>query len=226
MKFFNLMIPLALTQIKMQLNVTMSNQAWRVDVDGKVEHEKTRIENSSIVDDMRRNMLGIVQDVQDTKEILANNSDLLTLSGNDEYRELHTVAYNGHKDIVQSLLDRGADVNAKDSDGWTALHWAAYNGYEEIVKALVRAGANVDTKNNRGETALQMAKSRYYSMKVKKAIKEGKKRLISLYKNQQCQVKMPENLTETQKKQARKYIKEQSFPKKFKRLGNIKYCWK
>ena len=157
MKFFNLMIPLALTQIKMQLNVTMSNQAWRVDVDGKVEHEKTRIENSSIVDDMRRNMLGIVQDVQDTKEILANNSDLLTLSGNDEYRELHTVAYNGHKDIVQSLLDRGADVNAKDSDGWTALHWAAYNGYEEIVKALVRAGANVDTKNNRGETALHWA---------------------------------------------------------------------
>ncbi len=144
----------------------------------------------------------------------------------DRLTALYFAAKTGKTEVVEKLVKAGANLNAKDFAGWTALHWAVRHDSTDIVKALVIAGADVDAKDNDGWTALQMAKiyGRYY--KVKKAIKEGKKRLISLYENQQCQVKTPENLTETQKKQARKYIKEQSFPKKFKRLGNIKYCWK
>ena len=150
------------------------------------------------------------------------------INATDQYGRtvLHWAAKTGKTEVVEKLVKAGANLNAKDFAGWTALHWAVRHDSTDIVKALVIAGADVDAKDNDGWTALQIVKiyRRYY--KVKKAIKEGKKRLISLYENQQCQVKTPENLTETQKKQARKYIKEQSFPKKFKRLGNIKYCWK
>ncbi|WP_367185469.1 ankyrin repeat domain-containing protein [Hydrogenophaga sp.] len=37
---------------------------------------------------------------------------------------LHWACANGRVDCVRALLDRGADVNAKDYSG-TPLHWAA-----------------------------------------------------------------------------------------------------
>jgi hypothetical protein len=37
---------------------------------------------------------------------------------------LHRAAYHGHKEIVELLIAKGADVNAKDDDGKTPLNWA------------------------------------------------------------------------------------------------------
>src|SRR5208283_1772910 len=55
--------------------------------------------------------------------------------------------------ILQALLDKGADVNAKDSSGGTALMDACTNGHKEIVELLLARGANVNTKDIGGETA-------------------------------------------------------------------------
>ena len=30
---------------------------------------------------------------------------------------------SGHLDVVQYLVDHGADINAKDIENWTALHY-------------------------------------------------------------------------------------------------------
>jgi serine/threonine-protein phosphatase 6 regulatory ankyrin repeat subunit B len=48
---------------------------------------------------------------------------------------------NGHKEIVKTLLAKGADVNAKMNDGATALILASKKGYKEIKELLVGAGA-------------------------------------------------------------------------------------
>ncbi len=49
-------------------------------------------------------------------------------------------AQHGHTDVVKLLLDRGADVNAKDTLGQTALsHGAFINGRTEIVRLLKQA---------------------------------------------------------------------------------------
>jgi ankyrin repeat protein len=48
-------------------------------------------------------------------------------------------AWTGHNDAVQFLLDRGADVNAKNKLG-TALMAAAYHGHVETVKLLLSRG--------------------------------------------------------------------------------------
>ncbi|MEE3171543.1 MAG: ankyrin repeat domain-containing protein, partial [Pseudomonadota bacterium] len=37
---------------------------------------------------------------------------------------LHYAAYWGHKEIVELLIAKNADINAKDEDGRTALDWA------------------------------------------------------------------------------------------------------
>jgi ankyrin repeat protein len=50
-------------------------------------------------------------------------------------------AWNNHIDTVRLLLDRKADVNAKDITGWTALHAAAFGGHTEIMQLLLERGA-------------------------------------------------------------------------------------
>lgn len=49
---------------------------------------------------------------------------------------LHLATRNGHEAVVRVLLERGADINAKDVDGRTALHFAAEQGHEAIVRFL------------------------------------------------------------------------------------------
>ena len=36
---------------------------------------------------------------------------------------LHWAACEGHVDIAQQLLQRGADINTADDEGWIALHF-------------------------------------------------------------------------------------------------------
>ncbi len=55
---------------------------------------------------------------------------------------LIVAAFHGRLDLVQYLLERGAEVNVQASFGWTALMFAADHGHYEIVKTLLEAGAN------------------------------------------------------------------------------------
>ena len=65
---------------------------------------------------------------------------------------LCNAAEKGRKEIVELLISKGADLEAKYF-GMTPLHWAAYEGHKEIVELLIAAGADVSsqdtTTNNR-----------------------------------------------------------------------------
>ena len=50
----------------------------------------------------------------------------------------------GHRDLVQLLLDAGAEPNKGANDGVTPLHMAAYFGHKDIVKILLDYGAVID----------------------------------------------------------------------------------
>jgi ankyrin repeat protein len=62
---------------------------------------------------------------------------------------LYAAARNGHTPVVEYLLQRGANVDAKGFFGGTALHWAAINGHRSTVELLLAWGARRDIRDAR-----------------------------------------------------------------------------
>lgn len=60
--------------------------------------------------------------------------------------------------LIKLLLERGADVNAKDNAGWTPLMWAAHAGSAEIARMLLEVkNVDVNVQCDKGRTALSRA---------------------------------------------------------------------
>src|SRR5215211_6964478 len=76
----------------------------------------------------------------------------------DLNNQLYEAVRKGDAAAVTSLLDRGADVNAKFRYGATALFKAAERGNVEVAKVLLERGADVKVKDTfYGATALTWA---------------------------------------------------------------------
>jgi ankyrin repeat protein len=52
-------------------------------------------------------------------------------------------SFEGHKKVVEMLLEKGADVNAQGGDYGNALHAASVEGHEKVVEMLLEKGADV-----------------------------------------------------------------------------------
>ncbi len=61
---------------------------------------------------------------------------------------LMTAASDGHLDICRLLIDKGAQMEAKDFFGLTPLHWAAWEGHIEIARLLCDRGADFEASTN------------------------------------------------------------------------------
>jgi ankyrin repeat protein len=84
-------------------------------------------------------------------------------------------AEQGSLAIVQSLLDKGANVDAKSNNGVTALIAAAAKRYPRTVQSLLDNGADVDTKDKYGRTALMVAAARGCFAMVQLLLDKGAK---------------------------------------------------
>jgi len=70
---------------------------------------------------------------------------------------LTEAAKKGHVPMVSLLLEKGDQVDARDSDDKTPLIRAAKHGHLRVVKILVAKGANGKAAHYDGETALMRA---------------------------------------------------------------------
>ena len=49
-------------------------------------------------------------------------------------------AFTGRMEVIELLIENGADVNAKDEDGGTPLLYATLSGHKEIADLLRKHG--------------------------------------------------------------------------------------
>lgn len=74
--------------------------------------------------------------------------------------QLTQAAMENNIPVVNDLIAKGADVNAKSHYGLTALYCAVWNGNTEVIKILIKNGADVNEKSDNGETPLSLAESK------------------------------------------------------------------
>jgi ankyrin repeat protein len=84
------------------------------------------------------------------KLLLARGADI----NSKGYPVLNSAVYEKRKDLCEFLIQRGANVNAKDMWGQTSLYLAIRNDDLDIVNILIANGADINAQNDRGQTAL------------------------------------------------------------------------
>ena len=93
--------------------------------------------------------------------LLEHDADPNTISSSIEHTPLQIAASKGHREIVETLISKGAHVNAPPgtNSGATALQFAAIGGFLGLAILLLEKGAQVDAPpaNVNGRTALEGA---------------------------------------------------------------------
>ncbi|CAD6214595.1 unnamed protein product [Miscanthus lutarioriparius] len=86
-------------------------------------------------------------------------ASVLNAKDEEGWAPIHSAASSGNSQIIDILLERGADVNLVTDGGRTALHYATSKGRLNIAEKLIAHGANVNKKDKFGCTPLHRAAS-------------------------------------------------------------------
>ena len=91
---------------------------------------------------------------------------------------LHMAAQESQLEVVQLLIESGADKDAAATDDRaTALCIAAKKGHSEVVLLLLEAGTDKDAANAKGVTALHIAAKNCHSKVVRLLLEAGAKKM-------------------------------------------------
>jgi ankyrin repeat protein len=107
-------------------------------------------------------------------EALTRNDYTVESKDDDSQTPLSRTAMEGHEAVVKLLLEKGAELESKDSDfGMTPLLQAAMDGHEAVVKLLLEKGAELESKDKTGRTPLSRAAENGHEAVVKLLLKKG-----------------------------------------------------
>jgi uncharacterized protein len=91
--------------------------------------------------------------------------------GGQEFIALPLLVAIDQVELAQFLIEKGADVKAKDSDGNNALHHLGTS--ESLLKLLLSKGADVNDQNNSGIAPIHNVFGRYNLAIVKQLVAAG-----------------------------------------------------
>jgi serine/threonine protein kinase len=70
---------------------------------------------------------------------------------------LHYAVYRGKREIVDLLIEKGCEVDARDYKGRSPLHYAVANMKIQLIQVLVENGSDVNAQDLEGKSPLQYA---------------------------------------------------------------------
>lgn len=90
--------------------------------------------------------------------LLEAGADIHAVATNgSNIQALHAAVARNDAQICEWLLQKGADINATQTQGVTALHSAVHRGNMAMVKLLVQHGADKQAKMDNGDTPVSIA---------------------------------------------------------------------
>ncbi|CAJ0579738.1 unnamed protein product, partial [Mesorhabditis spiculigera] len=95
--------------------------------------------------------------MEELQRFLLDDPELLHKVDVDGYTALHRASYNNHLHIVDFLVEKGANLEARTGQGWTPLHSACNWGNYEIVGRLISLKANPNALSEGSLTPLHVA---------------------------------------------------------------------
>jgi len=99
-------------------------------------------------------------DLKKVKEIIDRDPNQINVQDAQGFTPLHLASGKGHIEIVEFLLNHGADTELEIFNGDTPLMLVARyarHGQYETIKTLLEHGAKVNHKNKHGRAALHKA---------------------------------------------------------------------
>lgn len=94
-------------------------------------------------------------------------------AGHGEEISADAAADEERAEIVEVLIEHGADPNLRSRGGVRPLHMAARYGLARCIRSLVVAGAEVDVRNAKGETPLYRAANLGHRAAVQELLRLG-----------------------------------------------------
>jgi len=104
--------------------------------------------------------------------LIAQGADVNAVENRDGQTPLHIACWShpgGGTDgeaLVENLIQRGANINARDKAGRTPLHHATSSDARSIIPLLIRHGADVTARDNAGETPLHGATGIHGNLRI------------------------------------------------------------
>jgi len=126
---------------------------------GRLKHTNTSIDNKE-AEFLKATKLGMIETVQSFIKLSRTDPTIdLDLVDLDRHSALHLAVQGAHTQILQLLVDAGANVNTLDRLERTPLHWCALDQNYSAAECLLDEGADVELKDHYEETALHIALS-------------------------------------------------------------------
>lgn len=110
--------------------------------------------------------------IEAVASLLEENPAMVNLRYHRGWTPLHRIVnITGNKEMIEFLITKGADINAKSQSGYTPLHYAVMLvcfqsrdpsikkdiDYQAIIECLLQHGADVNSWKDDGETPLGIA---------------------------------------------------------------------
>jgi len=134
-------------------------------------------------------------DLKAMEKFVADGIDVNQADAATGMPPLMYAALFGEAEIARMLLDRGAEVNARNKDGNTALHSAAFLGRTSTVALLLERGADREIRGNDRSRPVESAQAPWeitkwicdlLQMRVdRQEVEAGRKEVIRMLRGQQ-----------------------------------------